>query len=143
MLILLDADDDCPATLGPQLLRRARAARPDRTIGLVLARREYEAWFLAAAASLAGKRDLPAGLQPPPQPETIRGAKEWLRARLPRGQRYRETVHQPAFTALFDLQQARNADSFDKCYREIVRLIAVLTQTQHLADNPIPPEAPA
>jgi len=36
-------------------------------------------------------------------------------------------VDQPALTALFDLQQARTADSFDKCYLEIVRLIAALT----------------
>src|SRR5579875_413790 len=99
ILILLDADDDCPATLGPGLLQRAQTTRSDCTIGLVLAVCEYEAWFLAAAPSLAGIRGLPAGLQAPSQPETIRGAKEWLRERLPPGRRYQETVDQPALTA--------------------------------------------
>ena len=36
---------------------------------------------------------------------------------------YSETYDQPALTALFDLEQARQADSFDKCYRDIVRLL--------------------
>ena len=42
ILILLDADDDCPATLGPELLQRATATRPDRTVRVVLANSEYE-----------------------------------------------------------------------------------------------------
>ena len=127
ILVLLDADDDCPADLGSALLHRAQVARPDRLISVVLAKREFEAWFLAAAISLRSKRDLPADLQPPPQPDDVRGAKEWLRARMPRGRTYRERLDQPALTAVFDLDAARlGADSFDKCYREIARLIAVL-----------------
>lgn len=42
VLVLLDADDDCPATLGPSLLMRARAARPDKAVSVVLASREFE-----------------------------------------------------------------------------------------------------
>ena len=51
ILILLDADRDCPAELGPIILTRATAARGDRAIRVVLAKVEYEAWFLAAAGS--------------------------------------------------------------------------------------------
>lgn len=139
LLILLDADDDCPAELGPALLRRACSARSDRAIGLVLANREYEAWFLAAMASLSGRHGLPPDCQSPTDPEGIRGAKEWLSARLPRGRRYRETVDQPAFTAIFDLRQARSADSFDKCYREIARLIAAVSvSSRTVASPPLP-----
>ena len=36
---------------------------------------------------------------------------------------YSETQDQPALTALFDIEQARQANSFDKCYRDIVRLL--------------------
>jgi hypothetical protein len=36
VLVLLDADDDCPAQLGPQLLARARAERPGKRIAVVL-----------------------------------------------------------------------------------------------------------
>lgn len=124
IFILLDCDDGCPAELGPALLRRARAARPDRRIALVLAKCEFEAWFLAAARSLAGRRGLANDLEPPSDPEGIRGAKEWLSQRMDPLAPYSETVDQPALTALFDLQAARAADSFDKCYREVTALLA-------------------
>src|SRR5438045_2049103 len=54
VLILIDADEDCPAVLAPQLLARARKQRSDPPLAVVLAKREYEAWFLAAAVSLRG-----------------------------------------------------------------------------------------
>ena len=123
IFILLDSDDDCPARLGPKLLCRALEVRGDLPIAVVLAKREFEAWFLAAAESLRGHRGLKNDLQSPHNPEGIRGAKGWLRQRLERGETYRETLDQPALTASFDLDQARHADSFDKCYRDIVRLL--------------------
>jgi hypothetical protein len=78
VLILLDSDDDCPAQLGPELLQRATSARRDVPLAVVIAKREFESWFLAAAESLRGNRGLATDLNPPPDPETIRGAKEWL-----------------------------------------------------------------
>lgn len=126
ILILLDCDDGCPATEGPTLLRRAKAAHPNMDISVVLAKREFEAWFLAAAESLRGRRGLPADLLPPADPEAIRGAKEWLAERMPRTRRYAETADQAAMCELFNMEQARRADSFDKCHREIVRLLTQL-----------------
>jgi hypothetical protein len=73
---------------------------------------------------LRGHRDLPVDLGSPRDPEAIRGAKEWLDRHMPRGRAYIETVDQPALAARFDLALARRARSFDKCYREIVRLLA-------------------
>src|SRR5437667_10491663 len=46
VFILVDRDDDCPAELGPHLLERARKTRSDLPIGVVLAKREFETWFL-------------------------------------------------------------------------------------------------
>lgn len=129
ILILLDCDDDCPAELGPTLLRRAVRARPDLPTSVVLAKREFEAWFLAAAESLRGQRGLPGDLLPPADPEAIRGAKEWLEERMLRGKTYVASSDQPALTAVFDLTAARRAASFDKCHREIIRLITLLRPT--------------
>jgi len=40
---------------------------------------------------------------------------------------YSETTDQPALAALFDIEQARQAaNSFDKCYRDIVHLLEEL-----------------
>ena len=40
------------------MAQRAKQARPDPYISFILAHREYESRFLAAAESLAGKRRL-------------------------------------------------------------------------------------
>ena len=123
IFVLFDSDDDCPAQLGPALLCRASETRSDLPIAIVLAKYEFEAWFLAAAESLRGRRGLKNDLQPPNNPEGIRGTKEWLSQRMEGTGTYRPTVDQPGLTARFDLDQARNADSFDKCYRAIVYLL--------------------
>ena len=125
ILILLDADSDCPKELAPKLLRRAMEARPDRKIRVVLAKTEYEAWFLAAADSIAGKRGIDPSTSSPNDPESIRGAKGWLRKRMPRDQRYRETLDQAALSAIFDLDTARSAPSFDKLWRDVASLLEV------------------
>ena len=123
VFIILDSDNDCPAQLGPALLRRALRARSDLPSAVVLAKREFESWFLAAANSLRGQKGLKDDLESPGNPEAIRGAKEWLKQRMESGETYRETLDQPALTACFDLDRARHADSFDKCYRDIVYLL--------------------
>jgi hypothetical protein len=130
ILILVDCDGDggCPARDGPPLLDRAISVRRDVPIAVVLAKKEFEAWFLAAAESLRGVRGLPLDLASPDNPEEIRGAKEWLGARMPRNRRYSETEDQPAFTDVFDMDAARRADSFDKCFREIRRMLVTLRQ---------------
>lgn len=129
IFILLDGDfkDCCPARNGPELRARAQATRRDIPISVVLAKMEYETWFLAAAESLRGKRGLPETLQPPLNPENIHGAKEWINDHMPEGQRYTETTDQPAFTELFDMTAARtNSESFDKCYRDIEKMLREL-----------------
>jgi hypothetical protein len=129
VLIVLDSDDDCPATLAAELLARARHTVGHLPISVVLPKREFEAWFLAAAESLRGVRGLSEELAGPPDPEAVRGAKEWLSDRMVTGRKYRETLDQAALTARFDMAAARRADSFDKLCREVRRLIAVAGQT--------------
>ncbi len=121
ILILLDAEKDCPATLGAELLQRARRARPDRSIRTVLAKAEYESWFIAAVESVVGRPDL--AITPPMDPESIQDAKGWLsRNALSRGT-YRPTRHQARFTAALDLDAARSAPSFDKLWRDVASLL--------------------
>jgi hypothetical protein len=125
VLVLLDADDDCPATLGPELLRRVRAERPAVPISVVLANREFEAWFIAAAESLAGTNGFPADLTAPADPEKIRGAKEWLGQHRTDGRPYKATVDQAPLASAFDLEAARiGSPSFDKFCRDTRALLA-------------------
>lgn len=123
ILLLLDSNGDCPAEFGPQILQRATAARSDRAIRVVLAKMEFEAWFLAAAPSLGGRRGINEDITRPADPEAVRDAKGWLSAKMPPGQPYRETLHQAAFAAVFDLDAARSAPSFDKLWRDVSSLV--------------------
>jgi hypothetical protein len=131
IFVLLDCEDYCPATLGPNLLARVRQARRDLPATVVLAHREFEAWFLGAADSLGGRRKLPANIKAHPQPETVRGCKEWLASQMRRDQGYDEVNDQPALTQIFDLAAAQKAcPSFEKCHREIsslLRQVAAIT----------------
>jgi len=129
IIVIVDCDWDngCPARDGPALLKRAQDVRSDIPIAVVLAKKEYEAWFIAAAESLKGKHGLPTDITSPADPEGIRGAKEWLSNKMPPGPGYAEIIDQPAFTTVFDMEAARrSSDSFDKCYRDIKRMLEQL-----------------
>jgi len=130
ILILLDCDweGSCPKFDAPSLLSRARSSRPDMRVSVVLANREFEAWFVAASRSISGKRGLRADLEVVDDPESIRSAKEWLRKRMPPGRPYTETEDQPALAQEFDMTEALRAPSFDKCVREIRWLLSSLLE---------------
>lgn len=122
VLLLIDADDDCPAQLGPELLTRANAARADILISVVLAKREFEAWFLGSLESLRNEYGNPPYERLLREPEEIPGAKEHLSnlLRIP----YSEVIDQPAMAHLFDMDAARErCPSFDKCWRMVQALL--------------------
>lgn len=119
ILVILDADDDCPAELGPELLERARRARSDRRIYVVIAKSEFESWFIAAARSIAGHRGLELELDIPDDPEAIGDAKGWLSRSSAPGKSYRETLDQPALSQVLSLDEARRSPSFDKLWRSL------------------------
>jgi hypothetical protein len=122
ILILLDADEDCPKTLAERLLTRARAARSDAGIACVLAKRELENWFKAAAASLAGLCGLPADLEVPANPEDGSGD-AWLTKQMrkkDRRQKYTKPADALALVEKMDLHQCRaNSRSFRKLCKEL------------------------
>ena len=116
IVVLLDANGDCPAELASDILQRARAARSDLRIEVDLAKREYEAWFISAIESIAGFRGIHPDVSAPQDPESIGGAKEWLQDRMRSS--YRPTADQAALTARFDMALARErSPSFDKMWR--------------------------
>lgn len=118
ILVLLDADDDCPAKLGAKVLEHARSVAPHRRVSVVLANREYEAWFLAAAESLHGHRGFAFDFPKNFDAELPRNAKGWFGERMASGT-YRETTDQAAFSALIDLPQANERSrSFRKLCSE-------------------------
>lgn len=126
-----DSYSCCPAIDGPNLLRKATRGRRGLLISVVLANKEFENWFLASSESIQGRRGLSDTLPHLENPEIIRGAKEWLTNHKIDGHAYAEVTDQPALTSQFDLTAARRADSFNKCYREIIRMLEVLAYELH------------
>jgi hypothetical protein len=122
VLVLLDADDDAACELGPALLERAW--REGIEVAVIVAVREYESWFLFAAASLAGIEGLPHDLQPPNDPGAIRGAKEWLSHRMGTHGPYRPRLHQARFSRAMSLDVLGADRSFQKLEKEVRRLLS-------------------
>ena len=122
LLILLDAEGDCPAKLAPRLMDTARRARPDAAVACVLAKRMFENWIAAGAATLAGVNGLPDPLLPPENPEDRSGA-AWLdqQLRSQKGTRkYEKTMDAAVFVQKISLGQCRvRSPSFDKLCREL------------------------
>ena len=109
ILILLDEDDDCAKTIAPNMNGVARAARSDFRSACVVAVKEYETWFVAAAQSLAQYLVLGTD-DPPADPEGQRCGKGWIEARYrgrKQGRKYSPTVDQPRMTAAMDLRVCR------------------------------------
>jgi hypothetical protein len=90
-------------------------------VSVVLANREYEAWFIASAASLDGHRGFTVGAASEVDPDRPRNAKKWIEERMA-SQAYGETTDQPAFSALIDIELARQRSrSFRKLCAEWTR----------------------
>lgn len=138
ILILFDADDDCPAELAPILEQWAREAASGTPCAVVMANREYEAWFLASIEALRGR----AGVLPDAafhaDPEAPRDAKGELERRMSPGASYSPTVDQPAMTAHLDLQSA-----YHRCrsFRKLVGAFGALAAAAGAAPSVWPPEA--
>ena len=115
VFILLDGETDCPAHLGPTVQAWATEAAAGVPCGVVLAQKEYEAWFLASIESLRGYRSVRIDAEAHPDPERPRDAKAQLEARMEHGATYLETADQPAFSGRFSLPAAyRRSRSFRK-----------------------------
>lgn len=115
VMILFDADDDCPKELAPTLAAWAQEAAGTTPCAVVMANREYEAWLLAGVESLRGTAGIRADAAQHPDPESPRDAKSELESRMRPGFSYSPTVDQASLTASVDLVRAyRSCRSFRK-----------------------------
>lgn len=126
VLVVLDADDDCPVALAADVLQRARPYLREASCQVVIANREFESWLLAGASSLSGKRGLPEPLEPPSDCEAIRDVRGWLADKVSShcGGTYSPVADQAALTAVLDIEAAvqasRSLRKLDKTVEEFV-----------------------
>jgi hypothetical protein len=138
ILVLFDADDDCPKELAPTLERWAREAAGGKPCVVVMANREYEAWFLASIEGLRGTSGILPDAASHPQPEMPRDAKGELERRMPRSASYSSTVDQAALTARLDLET-----TYRRCrsFRKLVGAYGALATAAGVAPPVWPPAA--
>ena len=91
ILVLLDADNDCPVDLGQQLSQRSEQIGTKCPVRIVCARRSYESWFLASLDTVKGKSVIPDTAALSGDAEAVPNPKQWITALLPQGQAYKET----------------------------------------------------
>lgn len=126
LFVLMDADDDCPAELGPRLSQRLASRFPGIPISINIANSEYETWFIASLESIAHTAGITQSPILPRHVEGIRGAKEWLSGRMSRGNPYDPINHQASFSSHIDVPLARQrSQSFNRFCREVERLLMV------------------
>lgn len=127
ILVLFDADDDCPKDWAPTLEAWAREAAGSKPSAVVIANREYESWFLACMEALRGHCRIARGAVSHHAPESVRAAKEELERHMPSGASYSPPVDQVKLTARLDLERAyRNCRSFRKLVKAFGTLAAAI-----------------
>jgi len=136
ILILFDSDDDCPKEKAPEIENWARDEAGETPCAVVMAHREFEAWFLATVESLRGRRGIRNDAEPPAEPESPRDAKGRLERRMEQGRSYSETSDQAPLTAVFDFPTAYGRS---RSFRRMVRAFGALVAGTGITLSEWPP----
>jgi hypothetical protein len=134
ILILMDADRQCAVQIAQDFSRRVQAIHIHRPVQIVIAKCEYEAWFLASLETIAGhnlegRPGLPAGLTYNGEVEARIGVKEWLNQHFQKGRIYKETGDQVLMTRLIDTEHARRRSrSFRRLWHAVEEALDAIDQ---------------
>ena len=127
ILVLVDADRDCPVSLARKLTKRCAQIDLNCPVQIVCANREYESWFLASLNTIRGRHGLPMNAVLSGDAEAVLNPKQWLTDHMPSGQAYKETTHQASFSRLIDLDLAcRNSRSFRRLCHALEQLLSTI-----------------
>lgn len=112
-------------TLSGQLINWAKASHSHLNILCVVAVRELENWFVAAAESLSNKVGFPVGLVRPTDPEGT-NAENWIKQYRP----YKKATDAVTLAQQVDLTQCR---THSPSFRRLCKLLDPLRS--RIADN--------
>ena len=108
ILVLFDADDECPYEEASKIANQAMALGLGVPVVVVYAEAEYESWFICNLAPGRGQEirerlSMENSVDAPKDVENIKGAKEWLTRNMPYNRAYKETSYQEPLTQYIDL----------------------------------------
>ena len=131
ILILVDADNECPVELAQSLAQRCAEVGTSYPVHIVCARRSYESWFLASLHSIRGRHGIAVDAALPQNAEDIPDPKRWLSDLMPDGKKYKVTTHQASFSRVIDIDLAhQNSRSFRRLCHTIEELLADIVVTR-------------
>ena len=129
ILILVDADDDCPVTKAQELASRGQKIGANVPIEVVYAHREYESWFLASWDTVKCSVGLADTRSPGSAVENVADPKQWITNLLPKGQSYKPTKDQSNCSRAIDLDLAhKNSRSFQRLCHALEQLAGAMGQ---------------
>jgi len=123
IILLLDAEDECPAILGPRLTTALAGMVPAAVLTCcALAKSMFENWIVAGAKTLGGVNGLPDVIPSRKDFENFNGA-TWLEKSL-RGvnnsRKYKKTEDAKVFVNKMDLAECCcNSPSFNRLVRKL------------------------
>ncbi|WP_229770433.1 DUF4276 family protein [Schaalia hyovaginalis] len=121
VIVLLDLDDDDSDELRKRVIDNVGEDR----VSVVLATKEFEAWFLAGVESLRSHSDVRDDATYDGDCESVRNAKGRLEGLMKCS--YKETLHQAKFAACLDLELARkNSPSFESFCSSVEKWLETL-----------------
>ena len=129
ILVLLDADDDCPVELAKDFYKRVQRMNIHIPIALVCAKREYEAWFLANIDALIQNGLLKSDVTyHTSKIEEKRDVKGWLSSNMPSG-KYKEVTDQLKMTRYIEFERTSDLSrSFRRLTHAVHELIDAIDQ---------------
>lgn len=128
ILVLLDSEGECPRDIAREFSERIVAMGVLFPVVVVIANKAYEAWLVASISTMAGHLDLPEGLEPPANAETIGHPKAWINENFPHGRAYKETQDQEALTHLIDIGLASRTRSFQRLLHAVDEAINAIDE---------------
>ena len=129
ILVVVDADNNCPVDLAKSLSARAAALGLQIPIAIVVPHHEFEAWFIGAldespANPVRARLQLPPGVHSPGDPDAIGNPKGWLQRNMERSRSYTETQDQPALADVISLEMiSRRSRSFCRMEHALKELL--------------------
>lgn len=142
LLLLRDEDDGCPKDTAPVAAGWLRNLALPFPSAVVLAHREFEAFFLPCLSRMAGRKLVgPEGIERPGlipgsvfsgDPESLRGVKEWLSRHMPAGRAYKPTLDQLALARMVDFRVLRVCNPPLPCFGSLERAVQFLYRQLHL-----------
>ena len=141
ILLLLDADDECPKEKYVHLSKNAAALNLKIPVAIVYAKCEYETWFICSLSQDKGQkiRDrlrILETITAPDNVENIRGAKEWLGQFMPSDRGYTATSDQTALTYHMDLDLVY---SRSRSFRRLCHAVEELVQAINSRTSSVTP----